>query len=106
MGFRVESRMGNAILKNPRLLKIGIKFQFPEIMNKVSRHLISNLDKVRQSRKDSGQVSQVNWTPCRTIDNDDVKVNDDDSSLQNDEEKMNESEPTEDNDDTKDENYS
>jgi len=68
MGFRVESRIRDAILQNPRLLKLGINFHFPEVMNKVSKHLISNMDNIRKSRLKSGEKSEVNWTPCRIID--------------------------------------
>lgn len=51
MGHRVESRIADAIVRNPRLLKCGIKFEFREVMNRVSRHLIRNVDKIRRKRK-------------------------------------------------------
>jgi hypothetical protein len=31
---RVESRIADAVLKNPRLIKLGIKFEFKEVMNR------------------------------------------------------------------------
>jgi len=72
MGFRVESRIADAIMRNPRLLKLGIDFQFPEVMNRVSKHLISNMDQLRQERKARGgeqtDQSEAKWNPCRTID--------------------------------------
>jgi hypothetical protein len=30
----VESRIANAILRNPRLIKLGIEFQFREVMDR------------------------------------------------------------------------
>ena len=40
--YRVESRIADAICKNKRLLKVGLKFQFTEVMDRVqvrsSRH--------------------------------------------------------------------
>ncbi|XP_023344430.1 tropomodulin-3 [Eurytemora carolleeae] len=68
MGFRVESKIANAVQLNPRLLRIGIDFQFPEVINRVSKHLISNMDKLRIQRQVKEEKSEINWTPCRTID--------------------------------------
>ena len=31
---RVESRIADAVLQNPRLIKLGIKFEFKEVMNR------------------------------------------------------------------------
>ncbi|CAB4058337.1 TMOD [Lepeophtheirus salmonis] len=50
MGYRVESRIADAICKNNSLLKVGIKFQFAEVINRVEKHLISNLDRLRKER--------------------------------------------------------
>lgn len=73
MGFRVESSIANAILRNPRLMKLGIEFQFREVMDRVSNHLISNMDRIRLERKrtreETGQPGpEIQWTQCRTID--------------------------------------
>jgi len=51
MGHRVESRIADAVVRNPRLLKVGIRFEFREVMNRVSQHLINNCDKIRRKRK-------------------------------------------------------
>ena len=32
--FRVEMRIADAVVRNPRLLKVGIKFEFKEAMNR------------------------------------------------------------------------
>nr|ACO10662.1 Tropomodulin [Caligus rogercresseyi] len=50
MGYRVESRIADAICKNNSLLKVGMKFQFAEVIDRVERHLISNIDRVREDR--------------------------------------------------------
>jgi hypothetical protein len=31
---RVESRIADAVVKNPRFIKLGIKFEFKEVMNR------------------------------------------------------------------------
>lgn len=67
LGFRVESRIGDAISRNPRLLRISLDLQFPEVLNRVSKHLISNMDKIRVERMAKGEKSEVKWTPCKTI---------------------------------------
>merc|ERR1719397_2473860 len=51
MGHRVEARIGDAVLRNPRLLKLGMQFEFIEVMNRVSRHLINNAEKIRKEKK-------------------------------------------------------
>merc|ERR1712029_705721 len=50
-GFRAESNIADAICKNPRLIKIGMKFEFKDVLNRVSRHLIRNMDTNRRNRK-------------------------------------------------------
>jgi len=62
MGFRVESRIADAICRNPRLTKIGMKFEFKDVLNRVSRHLIRNMDALRKKRRgiqEEGQESQM-----------------------------------------------
>jgi len=66
MGHRVESRIADAIMKNPRLIKLGIKFEFKEVMNRVSRHLIKNMDNIRRKRKGE-VVDVVDWTQAREV---------------------------------------
>jgi len=51
IGHRVEALIAEAIMRNSRLLKCGIRFQFPDVANRVSRHLIRNVDKLRRKRK-------------------------------------------------------
>jgi len=66
MGFRIESRIADAIEKNPRLIKLGIQFEFKEVMNRVSKHLIKNMDNIRRRRK--GEVVEVvDWTQAREV---------------------------------------
>merc|ERR1740128_267971 len=54
MGNRVEGRIADAIMKNPRLMKVGITLEFQEVMERVSKHLISNMDKMRIKRLNDG----------------------------------------------------
>jgi len=70
MGYRVEGRIAEAILKNPRLMKVGMTIEFKEIAERVSRHLISNMDKIRIKRLNDGVApgAGVKWTAARTID--------------------------------------
>lgn len=69
-GYRVEQRIVAALLKNPRLMKIGIQFEFKDIADKVSRHLISNMDKIRTKRLNDGVApgAGVKWTAARGVD--------------------------------------
>jgi len=69
-GYRVEQRIAAAILKNPRIMKLGIKIEFKDIADKVSRHLISNMDKIRVKRLNDGVApgAGVKWTAARTLD--------------------------------------
>lgn len=68
MGYRVESRIADAICKNRELLKIGLKFQFAEVTDRVQSHLMANADRARKERLKSGNVSAVKWRPAKTID--------------------------------------
>lgn len=69
-GYRVEQRIAAALLKNPRIMKLGIKLEFKDIADKVSRHLISNMDKIRTKRLNDGVApgAGVKWTAARTMD--------------------------------------
>jgi len=70
MGQRVEERIAMAICKNPRLMKIGITLEFDEIVNRVSKHMIANMDKLRTNRLKDGVApgAGVKWTAARTLD--------------------------------------
>lgn len=68
MGFRVESRIADAICKNNSLIKVGLKFQFTEVNDRVSQHLIGNIDKRRKDRvRSDGSGSNVKWKPAKTL---------------------------------------
>jgi len=77
MGHRVEMRIADAVVRNPRLLKVGIKFEFKEAMNRVCQHLIRNCDKTRLRKKaglpveeDGGVVEDgvvKEWTQARNL---------------------------------------
>jgi len=69
-GLRVEQRIAAAIFKNPRIMKLGIKIEFKDIADKVSRHLISNMDKIRVKRLNDGVApgAGVKWTAARSLD--------------------------------------
>ena len=66
--YKVESRIADAICKNKTLLKVGLKFQFTEVYDRVSNHLIANIDKRRADRVREEGPSQVKWKPPKTID--------------------------------------
>jgi len=69
MGFRVESRIADAICKNKTLLKVGLKFQFTEVYDRVSNHLLSNIDKRRIDRvREEGPGQNVKWKAPKCID--------------------------------------
>jgi hypothetical protein len=70
MGYRVECRIADAILKNPRLMKIGMTIEFKEVAERVSKHLIANMDKIRIKRLNDGVApgAGVKWTAARTLD--------------------------------------
>jgi len=67
MGYRVESRIADAICKNATLLKVGLKFQFTEVMDRVQNHLMGNADRARKERLRSGEKSDVKWKPSNTL---------------------------------------
>merc|ERR1712168_1513569 len=52
MGYRVESKIADAVCDNPRLIKLGMKFEFKDVLNRVSRHLIRNMDSLRKQRRE------------------------------------------------------
>ena len=67
--YRVESRIANAICKNNQLLKVGLRFEFPEVMDRVQFHLIKNIDRLRKDRvKKEGPSKGTDWTPARMLD--------------------------------------
>merc|ERR1712115_74675 len=70
MGLRVEERIANAICKNPRIMKAGITLEFKEVITRVSKHMIANMDKLRTNRlKDGVQPgSGALWVKAKTID--------------------------------------
>merc|ERR1711872_688224 len=70
MGQRVEERIAEAICKNPRLMKAGITLEFNEIVDRVSKHMIANMDKLRVTRLKDGVApgAGVKWTAARTLD--------------------------------------
>merc|ERR1712038_1540971 len=69
MGYRVESRIADAICKNSNLLKVGLRFEFTEVMDRVQSHLIKNIDRVRKDRvKGGGGDKAKEWKPARTLD--------------------------------------
>merc|ERR1712211_39910 len=70
MGLRVEERIANAICKNPRIMKAGITLEFKEVITRVIKHMIANMDKLRTNRlKDGVQPgSGALWVKAKTID--------------------------------------
>lgn len=68
MGYRVESRIADAICQNNKLIKVGLKFQFAEVMNRVEKHLIDNIDRLRKERAKSGISAPLKWKPAKTLD--------------------------------------
>jgi len=70
MGQRVEERIAAAICKNPRIMKAGIQLEFKEIVSRVSKHMIANMDKLRITRLKDGVApgAGVKWTAARTLD--------------------------------------
>merc|ERR1712211_233674 len=54
IGLRVEERIANAICKNPRIMKAGITLEFKEVITRVSKHMIANMDKLRTNRLKDG----------------------------------------------------
>ena len=69
MGYRVESRIAKAIAENRQLMKVGLRFEFTEVMDRVLAHLISNIDNRRKERvKTSGVSEKTEWKPARVLD--------------------------------------
>merc|ERR1712014_296742 len=70
MGLRVEERIANAICKNPRIMKAGITLEFKEVITRVSKPMIANMDKLRTTKlKDGVQPgSGALWVKAKTID--------------------------------------
>jgi len=70
MGMRVEERIATAIMKNPRIMKAGITLEFKDIVDRVSKHMINNMDKLRVNRLKDGVApgAGVKWTAARTLD--------------------------------------
>ena len=64
----MESRIADAICKNTTLIKVGLKFQFGEVYDRVMSHLIENIDRRRKDRVKNEGPSQVKWKPSKTID--------------------------------------
>jgi len=68
MGYKIESRIADALAKNKTIVKIGLKFQFTEVYDRVSKYLIENIEKIRKERVKNEGPSQVKWKPPKTID--------------------------------------
>ena len=51
-------------------MKAGITLEFKEIVNRVSNHMIANMDKMRINRLKDGVApgAGVKWTAARTLD--------------------------------------
>ncbi len=65
----MESRIADAICQNNQLLKVGLRFEFAEVMDKVSFHLIQNIDRLRKERvKTDGVSEKKDWKPARVLD--------------------------------------
>merc|ERR1712088_1045635 len=62
--------IASAICKNPRIMKAGITLEFKEVITRVSKHMIANMDKLRTNRlKDGVQPgSGAKWVAAKTID--------------------------------------
>jgi len=82
----VESRIADAICQNNQLLKVGLRFEFTEVMDRVAAHLIKwvkslvlskwlfecrNIDRLRRERiKKDGKTDKMEWKPARMLDMD------------------------------------
>ena len=66
--YKIESRIADAICKNNKIVKIGLKFQFTEVYDRISKQLIDNIDRLRKERVKNEGPSQVKWKPPKTID--------------------------------------
>ena len=53
-----------------RLMKAGITLEFKEVVQRVSQHMIANMDKMRVNRLKDGVApgAGVKWTAARTLD--------------------------------------
>ena len=51
-------------------MKAGITLEFKEIVNRVTNHMIANMDKMRINRLKDGVApgAGVKWTAARTLD--------------------------------------
>lgn len=57
--------IANEICKNKTLMKVGLKFQFTEVNDRVSSHLISSIDMKRKDRvRNEGPAANVKWKPA------------------------------------------
>ena len=64
----MESRIADAICKNRTLIKVGLKFQFGEVYDRVMSHMLENIDRRRKDRVKNEGPSQVKWKPAKTLD--------------------------------------
>lgn len=65
----MESRIADAITKNNSLLKVGLRFEFTEVMDRVQKHLLKNIDRIRKDRlKKEGSSKGLEWKPAKTLD--------------------------------------
>ena len=53
-----------------RIMKAGITLEFKEVCQRVSQHMIANMDKLRINRLKDGVApgAGVKWTAARTLD--------------------------------------
>jgi hypothetical protein len=63
----VETRIANAICKNHHLLKVGLRFEFTQVMDRVQGHLLKNIDRVRKERAKDGKDGKE-WKAAKTLD--------------------------------------
>ena len=61
----MESRIADAICKNSQLLKVGLRFQFAEVMDRVSSHLMKNIDRMRKER--AKKDKDKDWKPAKQL---------------------------------------
>ncbi len=66
----MESRIADAICKNNNLLKVGLRFQFVEVMDRVTAHLIKNIDRLRKDRvkTEGAGTGAKEWKAAKTLD--------------------------------------
>merc|ERR1712032_1635993 len=65
-----NSSLKSLSIKNPRIMKAGITLEFKEVCQRVSQHMIANMDKLRITRLKDGVApgAGVKWTAARTLD--------------------------------------